>query len=296
MSLLTIQVATPSGAPQSYSIESDCVRIGTAAHCEVRLPIGDAAAVHVTLEVRGDREIYAEATSLQPAPVIDGKPFSVAKLLPSAVLEIGQTRIRACVAEPRSADRAKKKAKSSALIRVAAAVGIPLAIWQIASEPPDELPNAPRKAPELFAVAPASCPQAGAESASAYGLEQARLGDAKRQRRLFHAHDGVQAVGLYRVGAACMRSGGDAASARDLDAQADVLQREIESDYRTHRVRLEHALSVHERATAREEVQALRDLTTGQSGDYVTWLSNLGRRMQMGRQEGGRQESAGAAP
>jgi hypothetical protein len=289
MSLLSIQVTTPATAPQSYSIESDCVRIGTAAHCEVRLPIGDAAAVHVTLEVRGDGEIYAEANSFQPAPVIDGKAFSVTKLLPSALLEIGQTRIRACVAEAPSTGRTKKKGKSSALIRVAAAIGIPLAIWQIASDPADELQDAPRKAPDLFAVASASCPQSRADSAAAYGLEQARLGDAKRQRRLFHAHDGVQAVGLYRVGAACMRSGGDAGSARDLDAQADVLQREIESDYRTHRVRLEHALSVHERAAAREEVQALRDLTTGQSGEYVTWLSNLDRRMQMRRQE-----SAGA--
>ena len=98
---------------------------------------------------------------------------------------------------------------------------------------------------------------------------------------------GVQAVGLYRLGAACMRSGGDALLAGELDATASGLQAEIESGYRTHRVRLEHALSVHDRTVARDEVQALRDLTSGQSGEYVTWLSSLDRRIKMQTGTGG---------
>jgi hypothetical protein len=202
---------------------------------------------------------------------------------------VGATGIRAAIADPVATRTGKKAGKSSPLVRIVAAIGIPFAVWQLASEPPADLPSSPKKAPALFpASAATACPQAQGDQAIAYGREQQQLADAKRKRHPFHAYDGVQAVGLYRVAAACMRAGGDPGSAADLTSDADQLQAEIEGDYRTHRARLEHALSVHDRAVVRQEVAALRDLTTGQSGEYVTWLSSLQRRLQL-------QANAGAA-
>ena len=40
-------------------------------------------------------------------------------------------------------------------------------------------------------------------------------------------------------------------------------------------------LGVKNYRVARSEVRALLELTSGQSGDYVTWLSNLERRLKL---------------
>jgi hypothetical protein len=278
---ICIQVIPVAAPMQAFAIEGDRVCIGSAAYCEVRLPLGEAAAEHVVLEDRGAAGLFAHALSSQPPPTVDGVVFSVVRLEPAAVLRVGSTKIRATTQGLVAKKDEKAKAKSNPVILLAAAVVIPVGIWQLTLNQPDSDVTAPTEAPPLFSESAATCPQAQAQPALAYALEQVELADAKRERHPFHAYDGVQAVGLYHVAAACFRSGGDPTAAKEVDEAGADLQRKLNESYRTHRVRLEHALSVDDKLVARQEVRALRDLTTGRPGAYVSWLSNLERRLQL---------------
>jgi hypothetical protein len=64
-----------------------------------------------------------------------------------------------------------------------------------------------------------------------------------------------------------------------MDAAADRLKRSLEEDYRAHQMRLEHAVDVRDLRTAQKEVKVLLAMLSGQTGPYVTWLSNLDRRL-----------------
>ncbi len=55
----------------------------------------------------------------------------------------------------------------------------------------------------------------------------------------------------------------------------------MNDDFRTRRVRLEHALNVEDTANAQKEVRVLLQFTENKSGEYVTWLSNLDRRLKL---------------
>ena len=58
-------------------------------------------------------------------------------------------------------------------------------------------------------------------------------------------------------------------------------RREMTDDFRTRRVRLEHALNVGDNVSAQKEVRILLQFTENKSGEYVTWLSNLDRTLKL---------------
>jgi len=125
-----------------------------------------------------------------------------------------------------------------------------------------------------------TCTYAGPQ-ALAYARERMAVADAKRERRPFHVQDGVQAVPIYETAAACFRSGGDPGSGALAEDSARFLRREMTDDFRTRRVRLEHALNIEDNVSAQKEVRVLLQFTEGKSGDYVTWLSNLDRKLKL---------------
>ena len=113
------------------------------------------------------------------------------------------------------------------------------------------------------------------------------MADAKRERRPFRVQDGVAAVPMYELSGVCFRSGGDVESSNQAYAAANALRRELTDDYRTQRVRLEHALGVRDQKSAQRQVKILLAFTEGKQGDYVTWLSNLDRRLKIKLGSGG---------
>jgi hypothetical protein len=270
---------------QSFTVEGERIRIGTAAYCEIRLPHGEAAPEQVALEDRGNLGWFAEALSQKPSPTLNGAALSSAKLESGALLEMGATKIVVTIignAVQSSTTSTASKQKTNPLLLVAAAVVVPWTAFQLLTDPPDQAMSPPRQAPALFAAENATCPQSQPERARAFGVEQKALADAKRERRPFHAQDGVRAVHLYHVAAACLRLGGDSAGSPEADKAAADLQQDLEESYRTRRMRLEHALSIKDRLVARHEVRALLDVLSGQQGEYVTWLSSLDRRLKLG--------------
>ena len=281
--MLSIQVEWSSGLRESFTVETASVRIGSAAYCEVRLPMGEAAADHVALEYTGlAGGLLAEALANEPVATIGGAPFTRELLAPDAVLQIGSTKIKAAPLEvsATSGQRAKEKT-TSPLAYVAAIALVPYALSQLPSGKDDEVLRPKADAPALFSKERVSCPQQERDMALARAEQELRLADAKRERRPFRAYDGVLAVGLYRTASACFEHAGRPSQKARAEQAAQRLERDLNESYRTHRLRLEHALGSKNQLLARSEVQVLRDLTSGASGDYVTWLASLERRLAL---------------
>ena len=279
---LSIQLTSAHGRTESFTVDAERVRIGSAAYCEVRLPLGDAAPLHIVLEDAGPMGLRADVLVANPPALLDGKPLATGVLPPNAVIEIGKSRLTIATlggAIVGTGPVAKKK--TSPVTLVAAALAIPLGISQLSLPSQDDEMSHGHEPPALFASAKVTCPQAEPTAAMALASEQRALADSKRERRPFRASDGVRAVELYRVTEACFHAAGDVERAAQAQVAGKALERDLDESYRTHRVRLEHALSTKNYQVAQVEVRALSDLTREKRGEYTSWLESLSRRLSL---------------
>ena len=288
MSVLRFDIRHADGRAESLLLEADRVLIGTGAHCEIRLALDQAAVEHVLIEAPGGI-VRAQARAFDPPATINGIPFTEAPLPPEAVLAVGRTEMRVAPAAVSQGDKVvkAKTQRTSPLTYVLVLIALPLAGYVIlADDRNDANASPPPQAPELWASPVTTCSQPEPQKALAFAREKRVVADGKRERRPFHVQDGVAAVPLFETAASCFRAGGDADGASDAQAAADQLRLQVNADYRTHRVRLEHALGIDDWKTSQHEVRMLLAFTEGKQGDYVTWLSNLDRklRIQHGRE------------
>jgi hypothetical protein len=289
VSFLRFQIRYPNGQVEQLQVEAERVLIGSGAHCEIRLPVDQASMEAVRVQ-RGAAGVYAEALSFDPPPTINNTPFSQAPLQAESILGVGQVQIYVSLSEEgRGATTvAKKEQKSNPVLLFLCMVGTIAGSYFFIFDQGEPGPAAqPKEVPDLWDAPVTACARtSSAEQAIAVARDKESIADARRERRPFHAQDGVAAVPLYETAAACFRQGGDAASAAESANEAATLRKEMYDDYKTHRVRLEHALSIQDLVTSRKEVRTLLAFLEGRQGDYVTWLSNLDRKLKLkvGRQ------------
>jgi hypothetical protein len=283
MSFLRFQIRHPNGQVEHLNVEGERVLIGSGAHCEIRLPI-DQASVEAVLVQRGSGGVYAQALSFEPPPTINNAPFSQAPLQPESALGVGQVQIYVTISDAAGGEAviAKKQSKTSPMTLVLVAICALGAAYYFLLQDEDKGPSAqPTQVPDLWDAPVAACPQTAPEQAMARARESAAVADARRERRPFHVQDGVAAVPLYEVASVCFRQGGDQGAAAESANRSAALRAEMQQDFRTHRVRLDHLLSVKDWVSARREVRTLLAYMEGKSGDYVTWLSNLDRNLKL---------------
>ena len=233
--------------------------------------------------------VRAEARAFEPPATINGVPFTEAQLGVDSVLSVGGVEMRVAPGAAAAGEQVVKAKgqKTSPMTYVLALLALLLGGYIILADDDDggRIPPAPA-APELWEAADATCPQPAGPKALAFAKERRLVADAKRERRPFHVQDGVAAVPIFETAAACFKAAGDTEEANDSAAAAAMLRQQVNEDYRTHRVRLEHATQVNDWRTARHETRVLLAFTQGKQGEYVTWLSNLDRklRLQHGRE------------
>jgi len=283
MQALKFDIRHPDGRVEELKIESERAMIGSGAHCEIRMPIDQSAVEHVSVQL-SPAGIFAEARSFQPPPTINGSPFTRTQVMPGSVLGVGYVQIYVTAIEIASGggEGQKKEQKTSPMTLLLALIVMPLALYVIFQDQPGEGDAAsPREAPELWGPPGGTCSQQAREAALAKGWETFAKAASKQERRPFHIPDGVQAVLLYEEAGACFKTAGDAQAAKRADAVAARLRIEIAQDYRTHRVRLEHALSTERWETAQKEVRVLLAFLQGKEGEYVEYLSALERKLRL---------------
>ncbi len=282
MQVLKFDIRYPDGRAEELRLDSDRATIGSGAHCEIRLPIDQSAVEQVTVQLTPGG-VFAEARSFQPPPMVNNSPFTRTQLVPGSVLGVGNIQIYVTATEILGGDgAAQKEQKTSPLTILMAVVVMPLALYMIfQDEGDDSVGSAPKEVPELWAAPVTQCSVQGREGALAKGWEQFAKAASKQERRPFHIPDGVQAVPLYEEASACFQAAGDVEQAKRLAAIGTKLRKDVAEDFRTHRVRLEHALAIGNYQTAQAELKVLLAFLEGQEGDYVNWLSALERKLRL---------------
>jgi hypothetical protein len=280
---LRFSVRLPDGRNEVLTVDSDKVLVGSGAHCEIRLPAEHAAVEHleITMSVGA---VYAQARAADRLPLLNGVEFMQSPVLPGSVIAIGGCQLEVAVVEisDNPAVIKKKQEKTSPVTYVLAILAIPLAAWLILDDDGEQGPTKiPKDPPGLWSKPVVTCPVAEADEAAALASEKWVAAEGKAERRPFRVQDGILAVPLYETAAACFDTAGRGEEAKAATENAERLRKKVGDDYRAHQVRLEHALSVKDLVTASKEVKVLRAFTEGATGEYVVWLANLDRQIQL---------------
>jgi len=276
---LTVVVRHADGRRQRLRVEATSARIGSSAHCEVRLPIDQAAGEHVLLLLQGDG-VMAQARCSEPLPTIDGAPFTAAPLPSGAVLALAETRIFVSVAEQaRGASLASRFRRAATWLLaglVAAAAAAALGRTGLAGDgtAAPEVPNAP----PLWPAAQTTCRPRSKGEADQRAQQLVAQAQAKQIRGAFVPADAVEAVSLYEDAAACFKRAERSHLARRAELRATELRRRTTDRYRARQLRLSLALEAQDWGAVDREVRSLTAMLGHGDGPYRRWLAALHRR------------------
>jgi hypothetical protein len=277
MGIMKFDIRYPSGRREAIVVESARAVIGSAAHCDVRLALDQAAYEQLVVEAIGGT-LRAEVKVEEPKVTLNGMAFSEATLPPDAMLEVRGVRIfanlEADVPEGAVATEARKKEAGPAFGLVFIGVLAAMAYVMLSMDP-DAIEPPPAGVPELFAAAAATCPQGDPSQAGAYAEEQMDVAEGKRERMPFEIREGLAAAQLYDTAAACFRKAANDARARDAEEASKSLKGALTDEFRTRQLRLTHTLKVEDYELSLIDLRVLGQLFTDKKGPYVEWLESV---------------------
>jgi hypothetical protein len=283
MGLIKFDIRYPNSQRESAVVEGERALIGSASHSDVRLPMDQAAYEHVLIEVHGGT-LRAEAKAEKPPATINGMPLSASALHPDNALGVGHVKLFVSFV-PDSVDGAAltlkdKKDESSNAIRALALVIFAAAAYLLLTEEDAEIAPPPAEAPALFGSAKAECPETAPAQAAALAKEKLDAADGKRERLPFAVKEGVAAVPLYDLAAACFRVGDDEVRAKEAEDARASLKRSLADDFRARRLRLKHMLALKDFELVKRDVVVLQDMTVDKKGPYVEWLAAVRKQLK----------------
>ncbi|MGE0790519.1 MAG: FHA domain-containing protein [Sandaracinaceae bacterium] len=278
-----LEIIREDGTLERQRIEGEQVTVGRSPAAGI--PIVDARTLepeHLMLAPRDGGCWVAVAQGAQIPVRVRGQTFSQGMLAWGTELEVANLKLRITDQLPKEKKDPSEKPVSAPVL-IAMFVVLPLVGWLLLSDESvgiDATPAAP--APELFRSG-LECPVNGGNTRHRADLE-AEAAIAKSERYPFNSQDGVQSVISYRRAEACYQALGPTAQteAQVMRREGDTMQRRIEEDYRTHRLRLERSLEQGRLPDALLETRALIQLLRHQPSDpYVIWLQQLERQLQL---------------
>lgn len=285
MSLLKFDIRYPTGHRELTVVEGERALIGSAAHCEVRLPMDQAAYEHLLIEVSGGT-VRAEARAEQPPATINGMRLTTSAVAPDAALGAGNVRIFVAYeadAQDASMPTAKDKNETSPLVRLVALIALPVAGYMLLMDDVARFTEPPTSAPALFGKLKPSCPQGTPAQALALAEEKLDQAEGRRERMPFAPREGMLAVGLYETAAACFEVGQSSALAKQASQAAESLRDAVSQDFRARSLRLKRLLQTDDLEQARHDVEVLEAMTEDKHGPFVDWLADLSRKLKASR-------------
>jgi hypothetical protein len=281
-----VEIIREDGSLERHRIEGDQVTVGRSPTAGVPIPDGrDLEPEHLLIAPRGDGCWVAVAQGARVPAKVRGQIFQHGMLAWGTEIEIGSIRVRVTDSLPKEQKTRDQKVSPVTVIGGVAVVGV--LAWTMLSEPEGsglEM-EAPSDPVELFDQQ-VTCPTSGAQALYTAD-EDAEAALAKSERYPFDASDGVESVMLYRRAQACYAAVGQTQAAIRVQHEGDWMQRRIEEDYATHRLRLERAMEQQRWADALLEIRALLALTRHRDHPYVQWLIRNERRLALMVDHGG---------
>ena len=273
------------GRQESVLVDSERALIGSASHCELRLPPETAAHEHVEIFAHeGAVHFATRHYALSSLPALDGVATMEGRWQAGSSLRIGDVQMSVDLVQ---LGMAKAKPPLWALFIAIPAIAI-TAVGVALARPVDRgLPPIP-EAPVLVGPKDARCPDVSAEQRPVLATEKLRIALAKRERSPFAPQEGFEAIALFEVSAACFRAAGQPQPATEADDSANALRVKLDEDYRLRRVRLEHAYRTHQSNAVKRELAVLIPMTSHRRGPYTEWLAFLDRAVTIELEQGGR--------
>jgi hypothetical protein len=282
LATIKFDIRHPNGQRESAVIEGDRALIGSGSHCDVRLPVDQAAYEHVLLELVGGT-LRAEAKVDQPPATINNMPLTACSLDADSVLGLGRVRLFVThvpdVLDGSSGKADKNKSGGNPAVQLGLIAFFVVAAYLLLQDGGAAIAPPPAEAIELFAAQAPECPRKNETQALAFARERMALAGSRRERMPFRVTDGVQAVEDYQVSAACFRMGKAEAEAAEAAKAAETLKADITNDFRARRLRLSHMLKVEDFELAQRDVTVLRALTDGQKNRYSEWLAQTDKQL-----------------
>lgn len=272
MNGMLFEISDARGRRESVRIEGGRASIGSAAHCDVRLPVEDAGAEHVRATLAGGELVFQAL--LAPAVTLDGVALAPGEQRGGRELCIGRARL---LAEPVSTERPRPSRAGAGrpLWVPALAACLVLALLVLVARRRTTGGDPPLDAElALFSRLAPSCPRPDPLQALAFARQQRDLAETQQERMPFVVEEGLSAVDSFETAAACFEIGGAPALAEQASSAAERLKGALEDDFRARRLRLSRMLLVGDRELARTDVTWLRALLRGKSGAYVRWLES----------------------
>lgn len=268
------RVAYADGRQEQITVDSERALIGSASHCELRLPPEIAAHEHVEVFAHeGTVQFATRPYALLALPALDGVATVEGRWAAGSSLRIGNVQM---TVEIVSLGMAKAKPPIWALFLAIPAIAI-TAVGVALARPVDHgLPPIP-EAPVLVGANEAKCPELAPEQRGVLAIEKLRIALAKRERSPFAPEEGFEAIALFELSAACFRALNHVDRAVEAEDASIVLRSKLDEDYRLRRVRLEHAYRTHQTNAVKRELGVLVPMTSHRRGPYTEWLAALDR-------------------
>jgi hypothetical protein len=268
MNGMVFQISDAQGGRESVRVDGGRESIGSASHCDVRLPVEDAGPEHVRATLEGGQLFFQ---ALLPGAVLDGDVLATGEKRCGSELCIGGTSARS-LAEEAGPTRPRAAAQQPLALPALATCRVLALLLLLARRRASE--GVPALDPELtlFSRLAPSCPRPDPRQALAFARQQRDLAETQQERMPFVVQEGLSAVDSFETAAACFSTGGAGPLAEQASRAAERLKGALEDDFRARRLRLSRMLLVGDRELARTDVAWLRALLRGKSGAYVRWL------------------------
>lgn len=282
-----VEIIHPNGAKERHSLARERVVLGRQPREGIPIPYAmELEYEHLLLVPRKDGCWLSIAEGARTPALVNGQRLDNGLVAWGSEVNLGPLWFK--VVDAPGAARASggipvpgaaPPQKTSLTTILLSAALLAFAGWLFLSPEDDGLPGMTSVAPPPLFAAPPTCPEKDPANAGGRAHEAADAALAKSQRYPFAAQDGVGAVELYALAAACYTVAGRDGDA-DLVRQAGAsLEERIQEDYRTHRLKLERAIQYKRTRQALIETQKLLDLVKHLNHPYTTWLRNMERHL-----------------
>ncbi len=275
-----IEIVRADGRVDTRPLEGDQITLGSGADAGISIPDApELEPIHLLLAPRGEEGCWVSvAQGADTVAWVSGKKHENGILKWGSEIDIGSLSLRINHALVEEQERKAQR-------RRWAIIGLLVVLLILGSllnrKKGDRLPRRPAEAPALFAAELPACPETEHPAARARAETARDEADARVVRYPFDAQDGVAAVDLLGVAAACLQVAGDDAEAASVIAERDRIKNQIEEDYQLHRVRLGRVLKERRRDLALIETKAILALVEHRDGPYRNWLIRLQRHLEI---------------
>ena len=278
MSSLQFDILHAHRPAERLTVDHQRALVGSAAHCEIRLPPEDCSPEWAVFELR-DGQVYIEPLGNPPIPMLKGRKLTPGPLPAGAELQVGSCQLTVSVFDPTGG--VVKKERANPRIFVLAGLLIAAGAYAATMNEEDDHEYAlPDTAPALWVTAaPHKCAQPDPSLAAARANDLLTSAENKRERSPFVPRDGVEAVSVYRDAAACFRTAGKPTEAGESEHDAARLESAMLQNYHLARLRLERALVSGDGDTALVQISTLKSMLGQRPGEYTASLNNLERRL-----------------